>query len=74
MANWDDRYFVTKLKWDVGEADWTPQFREGVEGNRVLSLDSEVIKGAFYMETAWFWPGDWPGPWIAPIRELKECR
>ncbi len=59
MANWDERFFVTKLKWDVGEADWTPQFSDN-EGQRLLSLDSEVIKGAFYMETAWFMAGEWP--------------
>lgn len=59
MADWDEKYIVTKLKWDVGEAPWTPQFTDA-EGTRLLSLDNEVIKGAFYMETAWFWPGDWP--------------
>jgi hypothetical protein len=59
MADWDERYIVTKLKWDVGEAPWTPHFEDG-EAMRLLSLDSEVIKGAFYLETAWFLPGDWP--------------
>ena len=59
MADYDERYIVTKLKWDVGEAPWTPQYQSGVEGDRLLSLDSEVLKGAFYMETAWFYGGDW---------------
>ena len=59
MSNLDERFFVTKLKWDVGEAGWTPSFEDN-EGSRVLSLDSQVIKDAFYMETAWFWAGDWP--------------
>ena len=27
---------------------------------RLLSLDNDVRKGAFYMETAWFLPGEWP--------------
>ena len=27
---------------------------------RLISLDSDVRKGAFYMETAWYWPGKWP--------------
>ena len=59
MSDWDERYIVTKLKWDVGEAPWTPKYDDN-EGTRLLSLDNEVLKGAFYMETAWFWPGDWP--------------
>ncbi|MCJ7605280.1 MAG: cupin domain-containing protein [Dehalococcoidales bacterium] len=59
MADWDEKYIVTKLKWDVGEAPWSPQFEDN-EASRLLSLDNDVIKGAFYMETAWFWPGDWP--------------
>jgi hypothetical protein len=59
MAKWDKKYFVTELKSTVGDAPWTPQFEKN-EAMRLLSLDSEVIKGAFYMETAWFWPGKWP--------------
>ena len=59
MGNWDKKYFVTELKWDVGEAPWSPQFDDH-EAARLLSMDSEVIKDAFYMETAWFFPGDWP--------------
>ena len=59
MANWDKRFFVTELKNEVGDAPWTPVFTE-TEASRVISLDSEVVKGAFYMETAWFWPGKWP--------------
>ena len=55
----DKKYFVTELKETVGDAPWTPVFADN-EGERVLSLDGEVIKGAFYMETAWFLPGDWP--------------
>ncbi len=59
MAQWDKKYIVTELKQDVGDAPWTPTFRDN-EAMRLLSLDSKVIQGAFYMETAWFWPGDWP--------------
>lgn len=59
MAHWDSKYIVTKLKEDVGEAPWTPVFYDN-EARRLLSLDSDVIDGAFYMETAWFWPGKWP--------------
>jgi len=59
MAKIDKKYFVTELNDVVGDAPWTPDFAD-TEGKRVLSLDSDVIKGAFYMETAWFYPGDWP--------------
>ena len=59
MAKWDERYIVTRLKSSVGDAPWTPVFTNE-ESSRVISLDGNVIKGAFYMETAWFWPGKWP--------------
>jgi len=59
MAKIDKKYFVTELNDVVGDAPWTPVFADN-EGERVLALDSDVIKGAFYMETAWFLPGDWP--------------
>jgi hypothetical protein len=59
MGNWDPKYIVTELKTGVGDAPWTPEFTEK-EASRVLALDDKVVKGAFYMETAWFWPGDWP--------------
>jgi len=59
MANWDKKYFVTELKSNIVEASWTPKFNDN-EGRRLFSLDNDVIKGAFYMETAWFLPGKWP--------------
>ena len=59
MANWDEKYFVTDLKETIIEADWTPTFTDN-EAMRLISLDSDVRKGAFYMETAWYWPGKWP--------------
>ena len=59
MAKWDERYFVTELKGKIDEAPWNPVFTEK-ESMRLISLDSEVLKGAFYMEMAWFWPGKWP--------------
>ncbi|OGN95001.1 MAG: hypothetical protein A2Y89_03065 [Chloroflexi bacterium RBG_13_51_18] len=59
MANWDKKYFVTELRDVVQGAPWSPVFADN-EARRVLSLDGEVIKDAFYMETAWFFPGDWP--------------
>lgn len=59
MAKIDKKFFVTELRDVVGDAPWTPVFANN-EARRVLSLDSDVLKGAFYMETAWFLPGDWP--------------
>ena len=59
MAKWDKKYIVTELKQKIVEASWTPKFKDN-EGRRLISLDSDVIKGAFYMETAWFLPGKWP--------------
>jgi len=59
MANWDEKYFVTELKRNIVEAPWSPVFSEK-EGTRLLCLDGEVVKEAFYMELAWFWPGKWP--------------
>jgi hypothetical protein len=58
-AKWDKNYFVTELRDIVGAAPWSPVFKDH-EAQRLLSLDSNVLKGAFYMETAWFFPGDWP--------------
>jgi hypothetical protein len=58
-AKWDKKFFVTELSDVVGDAPWSPVFTDN-EARRVLSLDSNVMKGAFYMETAWFLPGDWP--------------
>ena len=59
MADWDKKYFITELREKVGEASWSPTFSDS-EAMRLISLDSDVLKGAFYMETAWFWPGQWP--------------
>jgi hypothetical protein len=59
MAKWDKKYFVTELRDVAGDADWTPVFADN-EARRLLSLGGDVLKGAFYMETAWFLPGDWP--------------
>lgn len=58
MANWDKKYFVTELEGQVGEAPWSPQFSKD-EAMRLIALDNDIRDGAFYMETAWFWPGKW---------------
>jgi hypothetical protein len=47
-------YIITELESRV-EAPWTPVFKPE-ELTTVLFLDSTIIKDAFYVETAWFWP------------------
>lgn len=59
MPNYDTRYIVTEYRTGMGDAPWTPVFADN-EASRVVSLDSIAVPGAFYMETAWFWPGIWP--------------
>ncbi len=58
MAKWNEKYFITELKKNIVDAPWNPMFTEK-EAMRLLCLDSEVRKDAFYMELAWFWPGNW---------------
>jgi hypothetical protein len=59
MTKWDEKYIVTELKQVAGGSPWSPMFTDK-ESMRLICLDSDVRKGAFYMETAWFWPGKWP--------------
>ena len=64
MGGLNKKYFVTELKGDLPVAPWDPQFAQN-EATKLLRLDDDVIKGAFYLECAWFWPGKWPEnkPW-----------
>jgi hypothetical protein len=48
------KYIITKLA-PREEAPWTPVFKPD-EVTTVLYLADQVIKGAFYVETAWFRP------------------
>jgi hypothetical protein len=59
MGNWDKRFFLTELVNRGNAAPWTPRFA-GHEAQLLMSMNSEIIKGAFYMDVAWFWPGKWP--------------
>jgi len=59
MAKWDEKYIITELKQNITPAPWTPMFTDK-EARRLISVDSEVVKDAFNVETAWFWPGEWP--------------
>lgn len=59
-AKWDKKYFVTDLvQTNMVDAPWNPVFHKN-EAMRLIAMDSQIMKGAFYMELAWFWPGQWP--------------
>ena len=49
------KYVITELK-PKGHASWEPAYR-GDEIKSMLYLDDDVVKGAFYVEAAWFFPG-----------------
>jgi len=48
------KYLITELKQKEG-GPWEPAYR-GDELQEVLYLDDNVLKGAFYVDTAWFFP------------------
>lgn len=53
------KYIITELKQNIKEAPWTPKGIKPAakgQGGRLLWLDSEVVPGAFYVETAWDLP------------------
>ncbi|MFX1538843.1 MAG: hypothetical protein ACFFDI_32035 [Promethearchaeota archaeon] len=60
------KYIVTDLKHDISEASWVPPMPVAGKGKggRILFLDSEVVPGAFYVETVWEYlkPTDPPKP------------
>jgi hypothetical protein len=51
------KYVVTKPKKDLVVPDWGGNLSKD-PNTRMMYLDSEVIKGAFYVECVWFWPTD----------------
>ncbi|HSW58261.1 MAG TPA: hypothetical protein VLH15_07655 [Dehalococcoidales bacterium] len=70
-AKVDKKYFLTELvQSDMVKAPWNPDFTDK-EGMRLIAMDDSIMKGAFYMETAWFWPGKWPAT-KGPEGTVKE--
>lgn len=68
------KYIVTDLKQHIVEADWTPKNIKGAgkgKGGRILFLDSEVVPGAFYVETVWLMPNP-KGPSGPPTEPHKH--
>ncbi len=54
MATKYGKYIITELK-EKEKTPWTKE-KTAKENIPVLYLDNNVIKGAFYVETAWFLP------------------
>jgi mannose-6-phosphate isomerase-like protein (cupin superfamily) len=52
------KYIVTELKRNIVEALWSPPVSAAGKGKggRLLFLDDEVVKGAFYLECVWIMP------------------
>jgi hypothetical protein len=50
------KFIVSDLKPNLVEAPWTNPVKENRRKGRILWLDSEVIPGAFYVETVWATP------------------
>ena len=50
------KYAITELKPKEGQGFWEPEYR-GDELKSMLYLSDDVVKGAFYVEAAWFFPG-----------------
>ncbi|HSW58202.1 MAG TPA: hypothetical protein VLH15_07360 [Dehalococcoidales bacterium] len=51
------KYVVTQPKQNLVVPQWGGNL-SAETSTRVMYLDSEVIKGAFYVECVWFWPTD----------------
>ncbi len=49
------KYVVTQPKENLIVPGWAGNLQRDTS-TRVMYLDSEVIKGAFYVECVWFWP------------------
>ena len=57
------KYVLTELKRDSRDAALPPGIDPAVVTNtpshiKMLSLDDSVLKGSFYTEAVWIWPGD----------------
>jgi hypothetical protein len=51
------KYIVTEPKQNIYVPPWGGSLSPD-RSTRVMYLDNEVIKGAFYVECCWFWPTD----------------
>jgi len=51
------KYIITQLKKNIVVPSWGGNLSQE-KTTRLFYLDSEVIKGANYVEVVWFWPTD----------------
>lgn len=68
-----DKYIITETKPNEGAVPFLAQAHVPTKDvrERVLYLDDEVIKGAFYVATTWFWKATGPGP-QAHVHDFPE--
>ncbi len=57
------KYVLTELRRDSRDASLPPGIDPAVVNNtkshrKMLGLDDTIIKGSFYTEAVWMWPGD----------------
>jgi hypothetical protein len=54
-----DKYIITKAKSDLTLPDFRRESGIAADGamTHVIYLDNDILKGAFYVECAWFWKG-----------------
>ena len=55
MENKYGKYIITEVKLPEESAFWEPDYGED-EIKPMMYLDNDVLKGAFYVGTAWFFP------------------
>lgn len=53
--NYNSKYIITNPKKDLVVPKWGGNLSE-TRSTRMMYLDGEVRKGAFYTECVWFWP------------------
>jgi hypothetical protein len=65
------KYIISRLKENIVEAPWSPPVSkvEKWRGGRLLFLDDEVVKGAFYLECAWIVP---PGMYTPEQQDRRK--
>ena len=66
-----DKYIITRTKPNEGDVPFLEHQLPKDIRERVLYLDDEVIKGAFYVATSWFWKATPPGP-RAHVHDFDE--
>ena len=66
-----DKYIVTQAKPDEGTTEYLAHLPGRDVRERVLYLDNDMVDGAFYVATSWFWKATGPGP-QAHVHDFDE--